>query len=169
MEVIMKTTRIIALVAAVLMMLTALTGCFAPQEKKFSKAGMTITLDTSFYEDELVSQTAVYTSKNILVTALKEEFSLFESVGLDAGDFTVRDYAELVIENNLLTDTEVEINDGLTGFVFENEANGKTFKYSSYVFKGTDSFWLIQIAVEAGSYEKYAEQIKTIAKSVVVD
>ena len=164
----MKKTRIIALVAAVLMLAGALVGCFGPTEKKFSKAGMTITLDSSFYEKDVVSYTATYTSQQIVVMAIKEEFSLFEDAGVDADALTLDEYAELVLYGNML-EAEIEHKDGLTGFIFENDANGKTFKYSSYVFKGTDSFWFVQIGVESDKYEKNSEQIKTIAKSIVVE
>ena len=165
----MKKIRIIALVAAALMLASALVSCFAPQEKKFSKAGMTITLDTSFYEKDIASQTAMYMSEDILVTVLKEEFSLFENLDIDPDEFSTTDYAELVIANNKFENVDVETKDGLTGFVFENEANGKTYKYSAYIFKGTDAFWLFQIAVVVEDYEDHAEQIKTIAKSIVVE
>jgi hypothetical protein len=165
----MKKIRIFALVAALLMIMTAFTGCFAPQEKKFSKAGMTITLDSSFHEKDIVSQTAMYMSNDILVTVVKEEFSLFENLDIDPEEYSLTDYAELIVANNKFEDVNIETKDGLTGFVFENDANGKTYKYSAYVFKGSDAFWLFQIAVIAKDYDKHTEQIKTIAKSIVVE
>ena len=74
-----------------------LAGCqfFSTPDKEFSKAGMSITLTSDFAETEVVTQTATYQSKDSVVMALKEEFTLFEELGISS-DMTLGEYAELI-------------------------------------------------------------------------
>lgn len=119
--------------------------------KEFSKAGMTITLTSDFIEKEIASQTAYYESQKHIVMVLKEEFTIFESIGIST-DISVKEYAKLVIDNNLMT-SEVEEKDGLTYFKYEKTINGKQSSYFATVFKSSDAFWLIQFACESKNAE----------------
>ncbi|NTW95538.1 MAG: hypothetical protein HGB31_02840 [Erysipelotrichaceae bacterium] len=119
--------------------------------KEFTKAGMTISLTSDFYEKEIASQTAYYESQKYIVTVLKEEFTIFESIGLST-DISVKEYAELVIENNMI-DSAIEEKDNLTFFKYEKTVNGKQFSYFATVHKSSDAFWLIQFACETKNAE----------------
>lgn len=119
---------------------TKIKGLVKPTEKTFSKSGMSITLTDDFAEKEHISYTSVYESKNIAVYTLKEEFSLF-----GGEDYSVKEYAELVIKANMLTSV-IETRDGLTYFEYEKEVNGKDFHYYAFVFKADDAYWMIQFA-----------------------
>lgn len=158
--------KIVLWLSMVLMVTTLCSGCsfLKPQEKTFTKSGMSITLTDKFYEKDVVNYTATYGSTDVAIMALKEEFSLLE--GLE--NLSLEDYAQLVIENNK-KDISVEKKDGLTYFLYEAEANGKTYSYFSCVYKGTDAFWLIQFSTVADQYEKKSDQLITWAKSVTVE
>ena len=68
-----------AATVAALLCLIGVAGCKA-KDKTFEKAGMQITLTTAFSEKEYIGQTACYQSSKVIVTAIKEEFTYFESV-----------------------------------------------------------------------------------------
>ena len=92
-----KQLSVIALCLVICTLFLTLAGCalLEPKDTSFSKAGMTITLNTGFSEQEIVSQTAYYVSQKAIVTALKED-------GSTIADYTVADYARLVCEVNKL-------------------------------------------------------------------
>ena len=58
-----------AALAVVLVFTLMLSGCslFEPDEKSFSKAGMTVTLTEAFVEQDVVNYTATYVSTKIMV------------------------------------------------------------------------------------------------------
>lgn len=166
MKKILKAALIISCVA---MLSSVMFGCVfktlfgEPELKDFTKAGMTITLTSDFTEKDLVNQTAYYTSETVIVTALKEEKSLFEEANINID--TLTEYAELVIENNNANSTVTEEN-GATYFIYEAEANGKEFKYYASVFKTDDAFWLVQFACEKDDFDSNKTQFAEYASSV---
>jgi len=119
--------------------------------KEFTKAGVTISLTSDFYEKEIASQTAYYESQKYIVTVLKEEFTIFESLGIST-DISVKEYAKLVIDSNMI-DSAIEEKDNLTFFRSEKTINGKQFSYFATVHKSSDAFWLIQFACESKNAE----------------
>jgi len=138
-----------------------------PTEKTFTKEGFSITLTSNFTEKDVVSQTAYYQSSSSYVFALKEEFSLFESVGINAADYTLDDYAKLVMENNSVA-AALDKKDGLTSFIYEKHVNGKDITYLATVHKGADAFWLIQFACETKDFGNFQNQFIKWAKTVKV-
>ncbi len=136
-----------------------------PTPKSFSCEGMSILLTDEFFESDMESSyTAVYDSENVAVFALKEDFSLIEG----AEDYSIEKYGEAVLTNNTLTDTQLNEKDGLTYFTYE-AANPETdieYSYYSFVFKGTDAFWLIQFATLSEKEEAYSSQIFEWAKTI---
>ena len=132
-------------------------------DKEFSKSGMTITLTDGFVEKDLVSQTAYYESTKAIVTALKEEFSLFEQAGYE--DMTLEEYGNLVLTTNSF-DTEMQHKNGLSYFTYEKSVSGKDFKYFATVFEGSDAFWLIQFASEQKNFDTFQPKFEKWANSV---
>ncbi|MDE7380431.1 MAG: hypothetical protein K2N14_05190 [Clostridia bacterium] len=134
---------IVALTAAI--MAVTLTACTA-NPKQFDKAGMSITLTTAFTEKDLVSQTAYYESRDSIVTALKEEFSLLSG----SSSWTVSHYTDVVMKNNKLTDAEKHEREGkeYIYFTYEKTVSGKQFFYLATTHKSSDAFWLIQFACD---------------------
>lgn len=162
-------TLISLLLAAVLL----LTGCkgggelvpHEPVPMDFSRGGMTITLDDTFTEKEYVSYTACYESRDIAVFVLKEEFSLFENTEYGP-ETTVEEYVDLVRRSNALGDSALVTNAGdLCYLEYDSEANGKTYTYKVFGFKGADAFWLLQFAAVKENYPNVAGQIDGFAQS----
>lgn len=136
----------------------------APKEKTFSYDEMAITLTDEFKEAEIERFTVGYESKKVAVFALKEEFALAEGFG----DYTLEQYANLVIQANSVGSAEVKTGDGLIHFEYDytSPETKEVFRYFAYVYKADDAFWLIQFATLDENVDKYAEQITEWAKSV---
>lgn len=136
----------------------------APEAKKFSSDGMTITLTDEFLKTDIEPYTVAYDSKNVAVWALKEEFTLAD--GFE--DNTLEQYADLVIKANNFGSVEIKNVDGLTYFVYKSTSpeTNAVYQYYSYVYKADDAFWLVQFATLDENVEKYTSQITEWAKSL---
>lgn len=135
-----------------------------PESKTFSSNGMTITLTDEFKETSIENFTVVYDSENIAVFVLKEAFVLAD--GFE--NYTLEQYASLVIQANSLSSSEIKTADGLTGFTFDftNPETKDTYRYFSYVYKAEDAFWLVQFATLSENAEAHAAEITEWAKSI---
>lgn len=159
-----KLLPVFVAVVAVAVAATTVYACLNPNstEKVFSKSGLSITLTEDFREEDYLSFTATYESKNVLVIALKEEYVLFED------KISLEEYAQLVIDVNQI-DADVKKTDGLINFSYIAQANGKNYKYFAVVYEGSDAFWMVQFACENEKYDELESTILQYAKSVVVD
>jgi hypothetical protein len=155
---------IFALILLMCTLFSTLVGCglLTPQDKSFSKAGMTITLTSHFSEQDMVTQTAYYVSPKAIVTALKED-------GSTVGNYTVKRYAELVCEVNKLTGSTVTAKDGYAEFDYEKEVNGKEYYYYARCFKDGTDYWLFQFACETKNTEECKPLFDKWASSVTFD
>jgi len=136
----------------------------APEAKAFSSDGMTITLTDEFRKTDIENYTVAYDSKNVAVFALKEAFSLAD--GFE--DYTVKQYADLVVKNNKLDSAKVKTNGGLTFFeyTYTNPETNDEYRYFSYVYKSNDAFWLVQFATLNKNSDTFVQEIEKWAKSV---
>jgi len=159
-----KLSSFLTLILVVCMLLTALSACslFEPEEKTFSKAGMSITLTEEFFEKDIVTQTAYYVSEDVIVTALKESHDLLKGK-------SVKEYAELVCEANSFDKASVKVNGSYAEFEFESEANGKDFYYYARCFKNGDDYWLFQFGCEIDDKDDLKENFYKWASSVKFD
>jgi len=164
------------LVALILLMLT---GCSVldsaeeptptPQPTSFSKSGMTVTLTDAFTEKDYVTYTAVYESADIAIFALKEEFRLFDSSVLSS-ESAVTEYARLLWKSNgFSNELNLSEQDGLTWFQYDRAVNGGDYTYRVYVYKGTDSFWMVQFTAYADRFADVETVIHEYAKTVVIE
>lgn len=152
----------LAFIVLLCTLLVTFVGCFAPEDKVFSKAGMSITLTDDFTEQELVTQTAYYVSQKVVVTVLKED-------GTTIPDYTVEDYAELVCVVNGLTEAEVIAKDGYAEFTYEKELSGKDYYYYARCFKNGTDFWMFQFACETKNAEDYTTSFDKWASSITFE
>ncbi len=137
------------------------------KEKEFkSDAGLTITLNTNFYEKSIASQTMYLESKDSIFCALKEEFENLSAVELGA-ESTIEEYATQVKENNLIT-SELKTQDSLSYMDYSKTVTGREFFYRAYIFKGTDAFWLCQFACVEAEKDAQIKNFTTWAKTIVV-
>lgn len=134
--------------------------------KTFSDNGLTITLTDAFRKVDQPNYQVCYESPKVALFALEEKFSL--SPVLE--NCSVKDYAQLVIENSGKKTDGVQEKDGLTWFefTFYSSDTKQEYCYYAYVFRTEDSFWLVQFAVVADSAEKMEESITQWAKSIQV-
>ena len=155
-----KRLSIVAVLIAICTLFSVFVGCFqAPQDKEFSKAGMTITLTNEFTEQEIVTQTAYYVSAKAIVTVLKEEGSV-------VGNYSVGEYARLVCSFNNLDSSSVVVKETYAEFTYEKELSGKEYYYYARCLKNGSDYWLIQFACETKNAEAYQANFETWANSV---
>ncbi len=158
---------IIAAIVGVVAGYSITSGLFSdkvPEPKDFSSNGMTITLTDEFIKADIENYTVSYDSKNVAVFALKEEFKLVDGFQ----NYTLKQYGDLVIQNNNLSSSKIENIDGLTGFEYEftNPDTKDTYKYFSFVYKSNDAFWLVQFATLTENANEYSSKIFEWAKTV---
>lgn len=152
----------------------ALVGFFAtsgilkgePDPKTFTVQDMKITLTEDFQEKEQENYTNYLESKRVGVLILNETFDTFP--GFE--DYSIEEYGELVLEANK-SDSELKTDNGLCYFEFDNTgSDGKTlFHYTAYMYKGTDSFWLVQFFTRKDDAAKYTDQITQWAQTVTFE
>lgn len=157
--------RLSVLLLAAFMAVCCFSCAFLKQPKTFSKAGASITLTESFVEKELVSQTAYFESANMIVTMLKEEFSMMPGLG----SITEEEYARLAIQINGMDVPYATSEDGYAYFEFQKTISGNDYSYYATCFKANDAFWLIQFGCFTKNYEKMKPEMQKYAKSVVFE
>ncbi len=138
-------------------------------ETEFTAAGLTITLTDAFAEKDHMGFTAIYLSEDLACMTLKEPFTHFENTDYSA-ESTLAEYASLVwLANELPGTLGLQETDGLTWFTYDIDVSGTTNRYRTYVFKGSDAFWLVQFYTTADRYEGLSETIHAYAKTIVVE
>ena len=162
--------KILSVVLA-LTMLLSFASCFGSEKategesKKFTAEGMTITLTDSFKKTEQEGYTVCYSAKDVLVVALKEEFTLQE--GFE--NLSIIEYADLVYANNASKNpSDITSEDGLTimEYTFFNEEYDQTYEYLSVMYKSSDAFWLVQFSCVEDDYDDNRDSFIKWAKSV---
>lgn len=138
------------------------------KEVEYQVNGFQITLPSNFLEKDYVSLTAYLESNEVLVTALKEEFSTLEAANITS-DSTLEEYANAVVSAN---EIEAEVQYGPNGkfmyFSYERTSNNKDFSYIGVVMKGPDAFWLMNFACESKNISTYRDKFLTWASTIKV-
>lgn len=111
------------------------------KEKTFDLDGFHIVLTDEFQEDEMEGVSVYLESAYVGIAAYQESFTDLEIVGLDS-ESTLEDYMQVVIQNNG-GDEEIKKENGLTFIEYEEDIDGETYYYFVTVFKGKDSFWVV--------------------------
>lgn len=146
-----------------------LGGCFnnTVKQKEYSSNGFHVKMEDGMYEKDLATATAAFMNDKVVVTALKEEFSILEAIDINK-DSKIEDYANAVIKNNK-ADYELKEKDGLSYFEYEQTVNGKDFYYLATLYKSDDAFWLVNFACEKSNKDSYQEAFMEWAKTVTFD
>ncbi len=165
-----KIFKNLTIVLVLLVSSLSFVACGGPKAKTFtSDAGLSITLNDSFYEKNIVSQTMYLESKTMIFVALKEDFTTVQNAGYNPTTMTLMDYAALVIKNNKLNvSAKFDEQNNLTYINYQKSVSGKNFNYYAVVFKGTDAFWLCQFGCESKNYNSYKSQFVNFAKTIKV-
>ena len=141
----------------------------APAEQTFSVAGMNITLTEAFYEKEHVSYTMCYTSDDIAVFTLREEYALFNNTDFSSAS-TLEEYAGLVWNANQFSGNVPLVTDGdLKYFEYDFVSGGNEYTYRTYVFKDAEGFWLVQFSCFTDRYEALQDTMHSYAATVSFD
>ena len=132
-------------------------------DRTFSAAGLEITLTDAFSEGSVPGYTACYTSGAASVYILREGFDSFEGFA----DMTLAGYGTMVLGNNGLLDS-VELKEEGDRAFFEHHyaAGDREYAYHCVLLKGSDAFWLVQIAVPGEAEADYAADVSRWAKSI---
>ena len=134
------------------------------EPKSFTEGGMTITLTNGFQKMDYEGFAAVFGSTDVVVLAEKESFATDTALG----SMSREAYANLFIQNNNLTGSEVRQEEELLWFQYKgtNPDSKATYRYSVYVFKTADTFWVVQFAALDKDADEYANQIMEWAKTI---
>ena len=154
--------KIIAVVLLLCVSLLAFAACGA--DKEFSTEGMTITLTDQFVEKDVVGQTKVYQSTYVIVTALKEDFTMLP--GME--DWTLTYYTNLTLQANHLAAPVIQTQTYYY-FTYEKTVSGQEYFYLATTHKASDAFWLIQFACFKKDKDTYLPKFIKWADSVVFD
>ncbi|MBQ9781121.1 MAG: hypothetical protein IJW00_09280 [Clostridia bacterium] len=131
--------------------------------KTFEKAGITLKLTDKFTETESeMGFDAYYTSEFCGVVVLKEAFTLEEGLA----ERPLEQYIKNVIKNNGYTNIEPQQRDGLWYYVNYNNSSYRCVY--SYVYKGTDAFYIVQYIVNSEDEDTLKETIHDWAKATHV-
>lgn len=163
------------LFAAILALALILTSCatepepVVPTPVDFSKAGMTVTLDDTFVQKEYAAYTLSCESADIVMFALKEEYTLFENTDFGP-ETTPEDYAQLVWYANQFTDTvPLKTVGDLQYFDYTKTSNGNDYLFRTYVFKDAEGFWLVQFACLTDRFGELVDTMHSYASTVTFD
>lgn len=156
----------IAFLMAVLMLTLALTSCGLMGEKSYTVNGMTLTVKGMFSEQNDLAEgfDLILISPKAGVMVLRETFDVMEDAGYKT-DISVKEYAEICMENNQLSGAPVE-EDGLTYFTYTAEADGTEFTYMGFCFRGAEAYWLVQMYSATSDFDSMKPEFITWAKSV---
>lgn len=156
-----RITRVGLFMLAAILIIATFTACFfGAKDKTFEVGDLKITLTDQFVEKEIVGQTAMFQSTNVLVTVLMEEKSLI------GNGVSLERYAELVCNVNGLKDSEIELNGDRAEFTYEKTVSGKDYKYFAKCYKTDEAYWLVQFACFEDSADKYVDNIEKWADTV---
>ncbi len=136
------------------------------KDQDFTVDNMTITLNSSFHEQELEGFTRCYNSPNVGVAVLKESADQYPWLA----DYTLEDYGSDVIWNNNLTDSTLTPYQDFLYFTYSAQgSDGVTYQYLATVHQDGHTFWLIQFSTSAEKFPSCEEQFFQWASSVRFD
>lgn len=132
-------------------------------------SGLTIRMAEGMEEDELEGYAMFYYGESCMMTALKETFEEFESVGYDAENSSLEDYCEIVKEANGLDFPFEKDSYGYPYISYINEVDGNNFTYYTTVRKGSDAFWLVTMACLEDEEELWLPQFEEWGSTITVE
>ncbi len=144
-----------------------LVGCQS-NEKTFSGAGVTITLDKSFVEKEVIQAPFYLESRNHLFMALRESKTDLRANGIA----TLETYIRAVLKNANKTATIKSFEEGDISFkyaYYSSTVDDQTFGYMLLVMEGENHYYTMNF----GCLEKNLEGNKDLyikwAKTIIVE
>lgn len=166
----MKVLRRISYLVVFVTLSLMLTSCFKikAKEKVFAKAGITVTLDTTFNENENVAFQITYISPTYGFAGNGESKSSLSGIK------TLNGYMQAVIssskkEVDIIEYKENEQISFLYGY-YDQIAEGREFTYMVIAKEGKDKFYIFDIwCLKKNFDDKSKSKMMDIAKSITVE
>lgn len=134
--------------------------------RDFTVDNMTITLPSTFQEEEIEGFTRCFDSRYVGVVVLKE--SAEEYPWLE--DYTLEEYGSEVIRNNNLTGSTLTPYGNFRYFTYTAlGSDGNHYQYFATVHKDGSDFWLIQFGTLVENFSRHEEKIFQWAASIRFD
>ena len=168
----MKKNKCIISILSVLFCVLGILFSSCSWAQTFETNGMKITLTSNFVEKSHVEFTAYYTSKNMIVAIIKEDYYDIKQAGKDPENMTRESYLLLLRDiygGNLKNESQTVKEDGLVYFTYENDAFGKDFKVLCCAYKSSTSYYSVQFSCHKNDFNKLEKTILQYAKSVELE
>lgn len=133
------------------------------KEQDFNASYMTITLNRGFEKKSSAGVVAAFISRDVSIFVNRINPSDTSKT------MSETEYAEMLIEHNQFTETEVEEDDGLFRFIVSQTHGTTKALHYTYVYKTADDFWLIEFVVLENKAAKQEKNISSWAHSVKFD
>ena len=130
------------------------------KEQDFNASYMTITLNRGFEKKSSAGVVAAFISGDVSIFVNRINPSDTSKT------MSETEYAEMLIEHNQFTETEVEEDDGLCYFIAKQSDGAAQMLHYTYVYKTEDDFWLVEFAIKEGASSKKIDNISKWAHSV---
>jgi len=164
----MKKMRKLFVVFVLAVSLFTLTGC----SKEFKKAGITITLDSSFHESEHEDFQVVYLSNKFGFSGNGENKSELVTSNIA----TLEEYSKAVLEvakkDDLVMENVYEEENKISFqyTFFTQDVEGEEFKYMIITKEGKDKFYVMNLwCLESNFNDKTKTKMMDWAKSIKVE
>lgn len=150
----------------VLATLLTFAGCSIKdrKDKVFTCEELSIVLNDGYVETQVEGYTACFDSSTVAVFVLKEEFSLM--AGFE--DYTLEQYADLVLQANSIRNPQRADTDGLTcmKYSYFNTEKNQDYTYLASLYKSDNAFWMVQFVCESEDYPEHEAYFIERAKTV---
>ncbi len=134
------------------------------EPKAFSNGEMVITLHTGFEEYDEQGFDACYLSEEAMIMITKETFASLKDAKVEVN--SLKEYGELLIDLYEI-DAELVVEDGLTYFEYDyGDPVEGDYHYVCTLHQSADAYWIVEFATFLEEADKYADEIRTWAKSV---
>ncbi len=110
-----------------------------------------------------------YSADDCMMSALREGFDVFASVGLDGEATTLEEYAALVEQAGGLTTSFETDGNGNPFMTYTSVVDGNDIFYYATLRKGTDAFWVVNFACMDAQQAEYLPQFEQWSNSIVVE
>lgn len=144
-----------------------LAGCKA-EDKEFTGSGITITLNDTFFEKDVVQAPLYLESLNHIFMGLRESKTQLASYNVD----TLTEYIDAVLSNAGKNSTvETYDEDGITFMYayYEATVEDQEFGYMLICMEGTGHFYTMNFGCLKDKLDGYKDQYLDWAKTIIVE
>ena len=132
--------------------------------KEYTAEDFSIMLPDEFEKED--KYTVSFRKNDVFVWVIRDHFSNLDG----SEEWSAADYADAIYKVNIGKSPSMSENEGLhiMEYTVFNEHENKTYTYFTTMYKGSDSFWMVQFVCEDKEYETYKPHFTKWAKTVKV-